>query len=269
MCFNYRSSFLFACLLSAFLIGCEQKHLNDKAKTPSKLLNNKSICCESNLPARFPGLETRQVNTLAMNSRHNHTGMVWINGGTFMMGADDRQASSDEYPKHQVTLDGFWIDITEVTNAQFEKFVKATGYITTAEKKPDWNDLKKQLPPGTSAPPDSLLAPAALVFKATTHKVSLENYSQWWVWKKGANWRHPHGPESNIKGKENYPVGQVSWYDAQAYCKWADKRLPTEAEWEWAARGGLKNKFYPWGNEPVDKGKSKANIWEGDFPYSN
>lgn len=267
MSFNYRCIFLYIPI--AFLsISCHQPHTDNKAKAVIPPKSN-SVCCESNIPARFPGLQNKADNTLAPGSKVDHTGMVWVKNGTFMMGADNDQASADEYPKHQVTVNGFWMDATEVTNAQFEKFVKATGYITTAEKKPDWNELKKQLPPGTPAPPDSVLVPASLVFKSATHKVSLNDYSQWWEWKKGASWQHPRGPASNIKGKENYPVTQVSWYDAQAYCKWAGKRLPTEAEWEWAARGGLKNNIYPWGNEPVDKGKPKANIWEGDFPYRN
>jgi sulfatase modifying factor 1 len=183
--------------------------------------------------------------------RAAHPGMVWIAGGTFRMGADNDQALEDEYPKHAVTVSGFWMDRTEVTNGQFAAFVKATGYITTAERKPDWNELKKQLPPGTPKPDASLLVPASLVFDPPDHAVDLNDYAQWWAWKKGASWRHPHGPGSNIVGKENYPVVHVSWYDAVAYCRWAHKRLPTEAEWEFAARGGLADKIYPWGNDPV------------------
>lgn len=186
-----------------------------------------------------------------------------------MMGGDNNQAADDEYPKHKVTVDGFWMDTTEVTNAEFAKFVRATGYITTAERKPDWNALKKQLPPGTAKPDDNLLVAASLVFDPPNHAVDLNDYTQWWLWKKGANWRHPHGSGSNIKGKEHYPVVHVSWFDAVAYSKWAGKRLPTEAEWEWAARGGLQNKIYPWGNEAVDEGKPKANTWQGHFPYQN
>jgi formylglycine-generating enzyme required for sulfatase activity len=195
--------------------------------------------------------------------------MVLIPAGTFNMGGDNAQADRDEFPKHKVTVHSFYMDVTEVTNAQFKKFVEATGYITTAEKAPDWEQLKKELPPGTPKPPDSLLVASSLVFKQATHEVNLNDYGQWWEWKAGADWKHPQGPGSNINGKDNYPVVQVSWYDAMAYCKWAGKRLPTEAEWEHAARGGLINNIYPWGNEPINTGKVKANTWEGQFPYRN
>ncbi len=194
----------------------------------------------------------------------SHKNMVFIPSGTFEMGADNNQASADEYPKHRVTLDGFWIDITEVTNAQFQQFVNATHYVTTAEKAIDWEQLKKQLPAGTPKPSDDALQPAALVFTTVQNDTEY-----WWKMEKGANWKHPSGPKSTLVGKENHPVIQVSWDDAQAYCRWAKKRLPTEAEWEFAARGALKNKVYTWGNEALDKGKPKTNSWQGDFPYQN
>ena len=197
-------------------------------------------------------------------NRNSHNNMVFIKGGTFLMGGDNNQANKDEYPKHNVTLSGFWMDITEVTNAQFAEFVKATNYITTAENNIDWSALKKQLPPNTPKPSDENLQPASLVF------ITQNNDSDyWWKMVASANWKHPSGLNSDIIGKDNYPVVQVSWYDAQAYCNWAKKRLPTEAEWEFAARGNLKNKIYSWGNESVNIGKPKANSWQGNFPETN
>ncbi|MEO5947291.1 MAG: formylglycine-generating enzyme family protein [Chitinophagaceae bacterium] len=220
-----------------------------------------------NVPSRF-GTDS-SGNGIQFNGDSSADGMLLIPGGIFEMGGDNEQASPDEYPKHKVQLSTFYIDITEVTNAQFKKFVDATGYITTAEKNPDWEELKKTVPPGTPKPPDSILVAASLVFRSSNGPVDLNDYTQWWSWVNGASWKHPQGPASTIDGKENYPVVQVSWDDAMAYCKWVGKRLPTEAEWEFAARGGLINNIYPWGNEHVNTGKSKANSWEGKFPYLN
>ena len=196
-------------------------------------------------------------------------GMVFIPGGTFLMGSSGEGQYIDEAPVHWVKVDPFYMDAHEVTNAEFTAFVKATGYITTAEKAPDWEELKKALPPGTPKPSEEQLVAASLVFQQTSGPVDKNNYSQWWKWVAGANWKHPEGPNSSIHGKENYPVVHISWYDAMAYCKWAGKRLPTEAEWEYAARGGQKNTIYPWGNEKVSDGNSKMNSWDGAFPYQN
>jgi formylglycine-generating enzyme len=193
-----------------------------------------------------------------------HKNMVYIKGGTFEMGGDNDQASDDEFPKHKVNLKGFWIDVSEVTNAQFAEFVLATNYNTTAEKNIDWNEIQKQLPPNTPKPTDEDLQPASLVFNLVYN-----DSDYWWKMEKNVNWKHPSGPNSDIIGKENFPVVHISWYDAQAYCKWAKKRLPTEAEWEFAARGGLKNKIYSWGNESVDIGTTKCNNWQGEFPKTN
>ncbi|MFD1258063.1 formylglycine-generating enzyme family protein [Mucilaginibacter terrae] len=258
-------------LLLCGLTSCQQpdQKVTVTTNVPASAKTKKALCCESNIPSRFGTVKLQTQKDLQPGQLTEHKGMVWIAGGTYQMGGNNSEASIDEYSQHRVTLTGFWMDATEVTNAQFEAFVKATAYITTAEKKPDWNELKKQLPPGTPKPADSLLIAASLVFHSTKNEVDLNDFSQWWTWQSGANWRHPHGPKSNIKGKGNYPGIQISWYDAKAYCQWAGKSLPTEAEWEFAARGGLSNQVYPWGNEPVTAGVAKANIWEGNFPYKN
>lgn len=208
-------------------------------------------------------------STTQKKSNISKQSMVLIPGGSFIMGGDDKQAWRDEYPKHEVVVDSFWMDVHEVTNAQFAAFVEATDYVTNAEKAIDWKEIKKELPSGTPKPDENQLAPASLVFIPTDHPVSLRDVSQWWQWRQGANWRQPEGSGSTIAGKENYPVVHVSWFDAVAYCNWAGRRLPTEAEWEYASRGGLKNAVYSWGNESPDKGSPKANIWEGSFPYIN
>ena len=195
-----------------------------------------------------------------------HKNMVWIPGGEFRMGSDSQYAKHNEMPAHKVKVSGFWMDQTDVTNAQFAKFVKATGYITTAERKPEWETLRVQLPPDTPQPDNSKLVPGAMVFVGTDHAVALDDNSQWWRFVPGANWQHPQGPDSNIIGKENYPVVQVSFEDAEAYAKWVNKRLPTEAEWEFAARGGLNNATYSWGNEYHKNGKRMANTFTGEFP---
>ena len=208
------------------------------------------------------------LNTLSAEI-NSPPGMVWIPAGEFTMGTSAADSFANERPAHRVKVSGFWMEAHDVTNDEFRKFIEATGYVTTAERKPDWNAMKQELPPGTPKPDDSLLVPGSLVFVGTSGPVDLADYSQWWHWTPGANWRHPDGPASDIKNKENYPVVQVSWDDAVAYAKWAGKRLPTEAEWEYAARGGLENKRYAWGDEFRPGGKYMANIWTGKFPYLN
>jgi sulfatase modifying factor 1 len=195
--------------------------------------------------------------------------MALIPGGEFTMGSDSEQAFPNESPAHRVTVAPFFLDVNPVTNADFAKFVQATGYVTVAERPVDWEEMKKQVPPGTPKPPDEVLAPGSLVFQPTDGPVDLRDMSQWWVWTTGASWRQPEGPGSSIKGRENHPVVQVSFEDAQAYAQWAGKRLPTEAEWEFAARGGLENKRYAWGDEENPDGRFMVNRWTGTFPYHN
>lgn len=194
-------------------------------------------------------------------------GMVRIEGGEFSMGGDDPLARPDEQPIHRVRVDAFWMDQTEVTNAQFRAFVEATGYVTVAERPVDWEELKKQLPPGTPKPPDEVLQPGSVVFTPPDHAVDLATHAQWWSWTIGANWRHPEGPGSDVQGKDDHPVVHVAYEDAVAYSAWAGKSLPTEAQWEFAARGGLDRAVNTWGDEPVDA--TRANTWQGEFPHRN
>jgi sulfatase modifying factor 1 len=208
------------------------------------------------------------VALAACESPPPRAGMVWVPGGEFTMGSEgDPEARPDEMPAHRVRVDGFWMDETEVTNAEFRAFVDATGYVTTAERAPVWEELQKQLPPGTPRPPDDRLVAASLVFRPPASAVSLDDPGQWWAWTPGADWRHPEGPGSSVDGKDDLPVVHVSWDDATAYAAWAGKRLPTEAEWEFAARGGLARARFPWGDEPISPGR--ANTWQGRFPSEN
>ena len=184
-------------------------------------------------------------------------GMVWIPGGTFWMGCEDC-GMPDALPVHLVAVDGFWMDRAPVTNADFALFVKATRYVTVAERPLDPKDY-----PGV---PRDKLVPGSAVFRPTSSPVPLDNPLQWWRYTPGANWKHPEGPGSGLKARTDHPVVHIAFEDAMAYAKWAGKRLPTEAEFEFAARGGLDRSKYPWGNEMTPGGKAAANTWQGRFP---
>lgn len=202
-------------------------------------------------------------------SASNPSGMVWIEGGKFSLGNNNPEAIQVEYPAVEATVKGFWMDETEVTNGDFRKFTEATGYKTIAERNIKWEDIAGQLPPGTPKPSDDMLKPGSLIFTPPTHSVPLNDYSLWWSWKPGACWKHPQGPGSSIEGKDNYPVVHIAYEDAEAYAKWAGKRLPTEAEWEYAAQAGNNDSEFGWGNELKPSGKYMANFFQGDFPYNN
>ena len=185
--------------------------------------------------------------------------MVWIEGGSFLMGSD--ASYPEERPVHRVTVDGFWMDEHQVTVAEFRRFVKATGYVTVAERPLDPADYPDAVP--------ELLMPGSLVFRKTRGPVNLDDYRNWWEYVPGANWRHPEGPGSDLAGRDRHPVVHVAWEDVDTYARWLGKQLPTEAEWEFAARGGLEGKTYTWGDEFAPKGRMMANTWQGEFPWQN
>lgn len=197
-------------------------------------------------------------------------GMVWVPGGTYRIGREGPHAKNVEGPAYEVGVDGFWMDETEVTNVQWREFVDATCYKTMAERPVDWEEIRKQFPPDAdiTRPHDSILQPGSLVFQPNP-AANLYDISQWWAWVNGADWQHPHGPGSSIEGKDNHPVVHIAFEDAQAYCEWAGKELPTEAQWEVAARGGEGNKAFAWGEELTPEGKYLANFYQGRFPDGN
>ena len=227
------------------------------------------VGCDSTAESPRSGLVSTDFDIPEAPASVDTADMVFIPGQTFLMGASDTKGRADEYPQHYVSVSPFWMATHEVTNAEFRAFVEATGYVTIAERDVDWEQLKSQVPPGTPKPADSLLLAGSLIFNPPGHAVDLNDFTQWWSWKTGADWRHPHGPASNIEGLDQHPVVQVCWFDAMAYCQWAGVRLPTEAEWECAARAGRADAIYAWGTEFVEAGNPKANAWQGGFPYEN
>ena len=188
-----------------------------------------------------------------------HKNMVWIPGGTFLMGSD--QHYPEEAPVHRTTVDAFWMDQYTVTNADFRRFVEATGYITIAERVPEAAAYPGALP--------HMLVAGSVVFRPPRHRVDLRNHFNWWAWVPGADWRHPEGPGSSLDSRWDHPVVHVAFQEVEAYAKWAGKELPTEAEWEFAARGGLEGAVYTWGDEFAPDGKMMANTWQGEFPIQN
>lgn len=228
-------------LVLALIMSCERKHDGNKEKMPT----------QKEELAAYPD------------------DMVVIPSGEFEMGGKSDQAEKDELPRHRVLVSSFLMDITEVTNRQFQKFTSETGYKTDAERDIDWDQMKNQLPPGTPKPADSVLAAGSLVFHKTDGPVNLSDFSQWWSWTIGASWKNPEGASTSIADKLDHPVVHVSYNDALAYAKWANKRLPTEAEWEWASMGGRSDIKYPWGNQSADEAYDKANFWQGIFPFRN
>jgi formylglycine-generating enzyme required for sulfatase activity len=206
-------------------------------------------------------------------------GMIWIPGDIFAMGGEvasfmkswpmSARSRPDERPVHSVELDGFWMSRTPVTNAEFSEFIEATGYVTTAEKAPELEEIMKGLPPGSPPPSKEMLIPASMVFTPPASKIGLQNALQWWRWQADANWRQPEGPGSSITNRMDHPVVQVSYYDAQAYADWKGMSLPTEAQWEYAARAGLDEKMFIWGDEPMSEEAPRINIWQGTFPHKN
>jgi formylglycine-generating enzyme required for sulfatase activity len=255
--------------------------LLSNCQTPKK--PNKTCCVVDNLigdqyldSSYLTSIENIETNKKLEKSTNE---MVLIHGGTFEMGADIPEyfknmpatglAQPDEFPKHKVTVSDFFMDEHEVTIGEFAEFVKETGYKTVAEQDIDWEELKKQVPAGTPKPNENLLKAGALIFNYIEKNISNDNLGNWWTFTTGVNWKNPNGKNLTLEKIKNWPVTQISWYDALAYAKWCGKRLPTEAEFEYAMRGGKKNKMYPWGNQKLSENLKRGNFLQGDFPYVN
>ncbi len=273
-------------LILLFLYSCNSS-TPSSAKKNIEATQKIPLCYSKGAPQKnLPFINEQILGEIAQievneSKKKDTTGMVWIEGGSFEMGRNmedstsksntlGSQSRSDEFPKHTTKVSGFWMDKTEVTNAEFSEFVAATGWKTVAERPINLEEIMAQLPKGAEPPPAEMLLPASLVFHIPENKQKTNySFNDWWRVEKGANWRHPYGEGSTIEGKENYPAVHIAWYDALAYCKWAGKRLPTEAEWEYASRGNQKGNRYPWGNELLKDSQLQANYWQGDFPVKN
>lgn len=271
---------MFAALLVGLplivLSGLWLRPVANPSRQPGSVAESGSGIASADVPT-VPGVKPRQIESRPEDAQLIRKapgvappGMVWIPGGVFLMG-NSKGPHDDEVYEHEVALDGFWMDATEVTNQQFSEFVEATKYVTVAEQAPSAETL-----PGVdlSQIDPSDLAPGSVCF--TYHndgKPIDKSHPNWpyqlWSYQKGANWRHPHGPYSSISDRMDHPVVHICWLDAVEYCRWAGKRLPTEAEWEYAARGGQSHQEYPWGKDLTPDGKWLANVWQGEFPYEN
>ncbi len=278
---NYSSNVFVSLLISMAFLGCkkETSKIEQQKETaniycyvPSDALLGRQF-----LEKKFmDGIAEIQLETSRLK---DISGMVLIKGGTFQMGGDIPEnkddlpntalPQADEFPKHAVQVSDFYMDEHEVTIKQFMEFVKATNYKTVAEQDVDWEALKKQLPAGTQKPDDDVLKAGAMLFHYVPEGTPKDNLGNWWSFVQGVNWKNPDGSDKDLETILNQPVTQVSWYDAMAYAKWANKRLPTEAEYEYAMRGGEKGTMYPWGNASLDTSLDRGNFLQGEFPYHN